>query len=43
MLLDLDRWILHRFEEVRARVVKAYEDYEFHPSSTTCSISSPST
>ncbi len=30
-LLDLDRWILHRFEEVRARVVKAYEDYEFHP------------
>jgi isoleucyl-tRNA synthetase len=30
-LLDLDRWILHRFEEVRARVVKAYSDYEFHP------------
>ncbi len=30
-LLDLDRWILHRFEQVRARVVKAYEDYEFHP------------
>ena len=30
-LLDLDRFILHRFEEVRARVVKAYEDYEFHP------------
>jgi len=30
-LLDLDRWILHRFNEVRARVVKAYEDYEFHP------------
>jgi isoleucyl-tRNA synthetase len=30
-LLDLDRWILHRFEEVRARVVKSYEAYEFHP------------
>jgi isoleucyl-tRNA synthetase len=30
-LLDLDRWILHRFEEVRARVVKAYGAYEFHP------------
>jgi len=30
-LLDLDRWILHRFDEVRARVVKDYEDYEFHP------------
>ena len=30
-LLDLDRFILHRFEEVRAHVVKAYEDYEFHP------------
>lgn len=30
-LLDLDRWILHRFEQVRRRVVKAYEDFEFHP------------
>ena len=30
-LLDLDRWILHRFEEVRARVVRSYADYEFHP------------
>jgi isoleucyl-tRNA synthetase len=30
-LVDLDRWILHRFEEVRARVVKSYLDYEFHP------------
>jgi isoleucyl-tRNA synthetase len=30
-LLDLDRWILHRFEEVRGRVVEAYRDYEFHP------------
>jgi len=30
-LFDLDRWILHRFEEVRARVVRAYEEFEFHP------------
>ncbi|MCX6574251.1 MAG: isoleucine--tRNA ligase, partial [Candidatus Aminicenantes bacterium] len=30
-LVDLDRWILHRFEEVRARVVSAYEEFEFHP------------
>ncbi|HSA95345.1 MAG TPA: class I tRNA ligase family protein, partial [Acidobacteriota bacterium] len=30
-LLDLDRWILYRFEEVRRRVVQAYVDYEFHP------------
>jgi isoleucyl-tRNA synthetase len=30
-LADLDRWILHRFEEVRARVVRAYEEFEFHP------------
>ncbi len=30
-LLDLDRWILHRFEEVRGRVVEAYREYEFHP------------
>jgi isoleucyl-tRNA synthetase len=30
-LVDLDRWILHRFEEVRTRVVKAYEEFEFHP------------
>jgi isoleucyl-tRNA synthetase len=29
--LDLDRFILLRFDEVRARVVKAYEDCEFHP------------
>ncbi|MBN2311080.1 MAG: isoleucine--tRNA ligase [Candidatus Hydrogenedentes bacterium] len=26
----LDRWALHRMELLRARVVKAYEDYEFH-------------
>ncbi len=30
-LADLDRWILHRFEEVRRRVVRAYRGYEFHP------------
>jgi isoleucyl-tRNA synthetase len=30
-LVDLDRWILHRFEEVRRRVVEAYADFEFHP------------
>jgi isoleucyl-tRNA synthetase len=30
-LADLDRWILHRFEGVRERVVKAYRDFEFHP------------
>jgi isoleucyl-tRNA synthetase len=30
-LLDLDRWILNRFEGVRGRVVEAYRGYEFHP------------
>jgi isoleucyl-tRNA synthetase len=30
-LVDLDRWILYRFEEVRERVVKSYRDFEFHP------------
>ena len=30
-LLDLDRWILYRFEEVRRRVIQSYLDYEFHP------------
>jgi isoleucyl-tRNA synthetase len=30
-LVDLDRWILHRFEAVRARVVKSYQEFEFHP------------
>lgn len=29
-LLWLDRWILERARQVRQRVVKAYEDYEFH-------------
>ncbi|MCL6582021.1 MAG: isoleucine--tRNA ligase [bacterium] len=27
---EMDRWILHRFQELIARVRKAYEDYEFH-------------
>ncbi len=29
-LLWLDRWILERARQVRQRVVKAYDDYEFH-------------
>ena len=29
-LLDLDRWILERGEEVGRRVRKAYQDYEYH-------------
>ncbi len=29
-LLDLDRWILHRADEVGRRVRRAYEDYEYH-------------
>ncbi|MBC7349611.1 MAG: isoleucine--tRNA ligase [Candidatus Aminicenantes bacterium] len=29
-LLWLDRWILERARQVRQRVVRAYEDYEFH-------------
>lgn len=29
-LLELDRWALMRLEQVRAKVTKAYEDYEFH-------------
>lgn len=29
-LLWLDRWILERARQVRQRVTKAYEDYEFH-------------
>lgn len=27
---EIDRWILVHFEEVKARVIKAYEAYEFH-------------
>jgi isoleucyl-tRNA synthetase len=29
-LLDIDRWILHRAEEVGRRMRRAYEDYEYH-------------
>ncbi len=29
-LLWLDRWILEKSRQVRQRVIKAYEDYEFH-------------
>jgi isoleucyl-tRNA synthetase len=29
-LLDLDRWILERSEEVGRRMRRAYEDYEYH-------------
>ncbi|MCK5071623.1 MAG: class I tRNA ligase family protein, partial [Desulfocapsa sp.] len=28
---EMDRWALGRFEELRAKVTKAYDDYEFHP------------
>ncbi|MEW6382217.1 MAG: isoleucine--tRNA ligase [bacterium] len=29
-LEEMDRWILHRFQELTARVRKAFEEYEFH-------------
>ncbi|MEW5803869.1 MAG: isoleucine--tRNA ligase [bacterium] len=29
-LEEMDRWILHRFQELVTRIRKAYEDYEFH-------------
>ena len=29
-LTELDRWALHRLEEVRQKVTNAYENYEFH-------------
>lgn len=29
-LLEIDRWALLRLEQVRGRVTKAYEEYEFH-------------
>ncbi len=28
---EIDRWALGRFEELRIKVVTAYENYEFHP------------
>jgi isoleucyl-tRNA synthetase len=27
---ELDRWVLHRLQELNARVLKAYDDFEFH-------------
>jgi isoleucyl-tRNA synthetase len=32
-LEEIDRWALHQFEAVRARVVRAYEEYQFHVAS----------
>ncbi len=29
-LLEIDRWVLHRFERLVERVLRAYEEYEFH-------------
>ena len=29
-LLEIDRWALHRSQLLKQRVLKAYEDYEFH-------------
>ncbi|MBN1255917.1 MAG: isoleucine--tRNA ligase [Deltaproteobacteria bacterium] len=29
-LLEIDRWILHRFQQLVDRVFKAYEEFEFH-------------
>ena len=29
-LLEIDQWALSRFEALRAKVVRAYEEYEFH-------------
>ena len=28
---ELDRWALHRLQEVGERILKAYEEFEFHP------------
>jgi isoleucyl-tRNA synthetase len=30
VLTDLDKWALQRLEELRVKVIDAYEDYEFH-------------
>jgi isoleucyl-tRNA synthetase len=32
---EIDRWALHQLEAVRARVVRAYEEYQFHVASQT--------
>jgi len=29
-LLEVDRWALHRFQELAARVTRAFEEFEFH-------------
>lgn len=29
-LMEIDRWILHRFQRLVKRVLKAYEEFEFH-------------
>ena len=29
-LLEIDRWAVNRFEQTRQRVMRGYEDYEFH-------------
>jgi len=29
-LMELDRWALYTFKKLAARVIKAYQDYEFH-------------
>jgi isoleucyl-tRNA synthetase len=31
VLTDLDMWALSRLEELRVKVIDAYEEYEFHP------------
>jgi isoleucyl-tRNA synthetase len=28
---ELDRWALHRLQEVGARIIRAYDQFEFHP------------
>jgi isoleucyl-tRNA synthetase len=30
-MLELDRWALHRLQEVNERILRAYADFEFHP------------
>jgi isoleucyl-tRNA synthetase len=30
-MMELDRWALHRLQEVNEKVLGAYEDFEFHP------------
>jgi isoleucyl-tRNA synthetase len=30
-MVEIDRWALHRLQELNERVLKAYENFEFHP------------